>query len=510
MKHLVTLLNVSMFRGITLLALATTLFATMDAMAQVSDQTVAPAGLVVHWEGSMGGAGLTNPEQNLVVWAHSKERREFVDVRLGNRLIERIDARQVDRAALDRLILEGKPTTPTPTLGLKGAQERAAKLVKTYAVLGRQLSVNVFNDPVIYVVTLASNGILTAFDGESGEVLWQTSLPRADLQLLGPGVSDDYVTVTNGNAYFVMSLKDGNLVSTRRLEHTATSAPIPLQSKILVPSVQGRLVAYDIEKPLLSPVVLRAGTENRNGTAISSNREFIAWTTQSSLYMVHNERTPTMWAKVNSGDSVQSRPVATPDGFLFTSNNGIVIHANTQRTGSYLWRATTLMQTERTPVVGNNRVFVVSDDGEVQCLDLYTGKAMWPTTAKNIERVLGVGKEHIYARNTSGLLESVRIADGQTVARTTALLQNIVPNSINDRFFVVTRNGHITCLREADAVKPTMWIQLESKSRDTKKESTSPKTDTPAATPSADDDPFGTEPAPAKAGDQKDPFDDPF
>ncbi|MCU0707792.1 MAG: PQQ-like beta-propeller repeat protein [Pirellula sp.] len=479
-------------------------------LAQVNDQSVAPAGLEVHWEGSLGGAGLARSEQNMVVWAHSSERREFVDVFLGNRLIERIDARQVDRAALDRLIVEGKPTKPVPTLGMQGAQERAAKLVKTYAVLGRQLTVTTFSEPVIYVVTLASNGILTAFDGESGEVLWQTSLPHANLQLLGPGVSDDYVTVVNGNYYFAMSLKNGSLVATRVLEHTATSAPVPLKDKILVPSIGGRVAAYDIANPLLSPVVLRAGKENRNGTAISSNREFIAWTSQKSLFMIHNERTPTMWAKVNAGDDVQTRPIATPQGFLFATNNGVVIHATTDRVGSYLWRANLALQTGRPAVVGNDRVFIVADDGEVQCMDLQTGKALWPTTTKNVDLILGVGKEHIYARDTSGMLESIRISDGKVDGQTTALLQGVVPNSIHDRFFVVTRTGHLTCLREKGAIKPTMWIELKNPTKEKPKETTTPTRPEPTRPTNMDDDPFGADLKPtAPAGDAKDPF-DPF
>ncbi|MFO0013903.1 MAG: PQQ-binding-like beta-propeller repeat protein [Planctomycetota bacterium] len=482
---------------------------TSSLRAQVNDQTIAPAGLEVHWEGSLGGAGLTRSEHSMAVWAHSTERREYVDVMQGNRLVERIDARQVDRNVLDRLILEGKPTKPAPLLGMKGAQERAAKLINTYGIIGRKLTTRSFSEPVVYVVTLASNGILTAFDGESGEVLWQTSLPHTELQMLGPGVSDDYVTVVNGNYYFVMGMKDGNLVATRKLEHTPISAPIPVESKILVPSTGGRLVAYDIGNPLLSPIILRAGRDNMNGTVLSADHHFLAWSNQKSLFMVQCQRKPVMWAKVNTNEDVQSRPVATPEGFIFASNNGTIVHASTQRTGSYLWRSNISLQTGRPPVVGNDRVFVVSDDGQVQSLDLKSGAILWPTTTKNVDSILGVGKEHIYARNTSGMLQSIRIADGKIDGRTTALLQGIVPNSVHDRFFVVTRNGHISCLREKGAVVPTMWIRSDEKPASKTTES-KPSSSSERPKPALDDDPFGPDTKSAPANDSsKDPF-DPF
>jgi len=480
-------------------------------LGQVNDETVAPAGLEVQWEGSLGGAGLTRAEQSMAVWAHSTERREYVDVFQGNRLIERIDARQIDRAALDRLILEGKSTKPAPKLGLQGAQQRAAKLVKTYAIVGRQLTVKTYSEPVIYVVTLASNGILTAFDGESGEVLWQTSMPNAELQMLGPGVSDDYVSVVNGNYFFVVSMTDGNLVSTRRLEYTPTSAPVPIHSKIMVPSVGGRVVAYDIENPLVTPVILRAGHDNLNGTALSADRNFLAWSNQKSLFLAAGQKTPTMWARVNANDDVQSRPVATPNGFIFASNNGTIIHSSMQRTGSYLWRVNVSMQTGRPPVVGNDRVFVVSDDGQVKCLDLQSGASLWGTSTKNVDSILGVGKEHIYARNTSGMLQSIRISDGKVDGRTATVIPGVVPNSVHDRFFVVTRNGHLTCLREKGAVMPTLWIRDDDGKSQAKPEEKKPAVPPGTSTPApSDDDPFGADLKPAAAGnDGKDPF-DPF
>jgi hypothetical protein len=246
-----------------------------------------------------------------------------------------------------------------------------------------------------------------------------------------------------------------------------------------------------------------------NGTVLSADHHFLAWSNQKSLFMVQCQRKPVMWAKVNTNEDVQSRPVATPEGFIFASNNGTIVHASTQRTGSYLWRSNISLQTGRPPVVGNDRVFVVSDDGQVQSLDLKSGAILWPTTTKNVDSILGVGKEHIYARNTSGMLQSIRIADGKIDGRTTALLQGIVPNSVHDRFFVVTRNGHISCLREKGAVVPTMWIRSDEKPASKTTES-KPSSSSERPKPALDDDPFGPDTKSAPANDSsKDPF-DPF
>ncbi|MBM3966417.1 MAG: hypothetical protein FJ308_15335, partial [Planctomycetes bacterium] len=172
------------------------------SQGQINDSSIAPAGLEIQWENSLGGDGLARGDQNLVIWPHKSERREYVDVYVGNRLIERIDGRQIDKVAVDKLILEGKPIKPTPVLGMGGARAKADKLVSTYKILGRNATIKTFSEPVIYIVAVASNGIVSAIDGESGEVLWQSSVPNPELPILGPGVSDDYVAVVNGNRFY--------------------------------------------------------------------------------------------------------------------------------------------------------------------------------------------------------------------------------------------------------------------------------------------------------------------
>ena len=131
--HLLTILAMCMFVG--------------SAPAQINERSIAPLGLELMWENSIGGAGLAQGADSLVVWPHSTDRREYVDVFVGNRLIERIDARRVDREALDKRILEGKSSGAVPVLGIEGAKAQADKLIKTYAVLGKKATTKVVAKP---------------------------------------------------------------------------------------------------------------------------------------------------------------------------------------------------------------------------------------------------------------------------------------------------------------------------------------------------------------------------
>jgi outer membrane protein assembly factor BamB len=487
------------------LVLAASVFAGLSN-AQLNERAVAPLGLELMWENSIGGAGLAQGADSLVVWPHTSDRREYVDVFVGNRLIERIDARRVDRETLDKRILEGKSGGSVPLLGLEGAKAQADKLVKTYAVLGKKASVKVVSQPLTYVIGLASNGVVTAIEGETGELLWQNSVPRADLPLYGPGVSDDFVTVVNGNAFYAMDLQTGNMVNTGRLAFTPAGSAASLEKRIIVPSTQGRLVGYNVENPIIAPVILRAGAENRRGLAISADRDYMAWSSQNAMYLVRNENVPKLWSKINVDEPMDSKPIATNQGFLFTTGHGTVIHASTARTGSYLWRVNLAMPTSQTPVCDDKHAFILSDDGRLVALELKTGVQLWNSYVGHVERILGVGKSHLYVQNDRGSLSKLRLSDGQVDATSSTIVDLVIPNSVTDRLFLATKDGHISCLREIGALQPTVF-NPSKKSKETGKPSGGSPAAKPPANPAANsDDIFGTPaPSPATSGN-----DDPF
>jgi outer membrane protein assembly factor BamB len=266
------------------------------------------------------------------------------------------------------------------------------------------------------------------------------------------------------------------------------------------------LVGYNVDNPVIAPAILRAGVENRRGLAISADRQFMAWTSKNAMYLVHNENVPKLWAKVNVDEPLDSKPVATPQGFLFTSMYGTVIHATTSRTGSYLWRVNLAMPTNRTPVCDGKHAFILSDDGRVVALDLKTGTQLWGSYIGHVDQILGVGKEHLFVQNDRGSLSRLRISDGQVDGTSSALVDLVIPNSVTDRLFIATKDGHISCLREQGALQPTIF-NPSKKSAEASKSGTSGQAAKPAATPNTNNDDIFGAPSSAPVGASND---DPF
>ena len=421
---------------------------------------LATFGLILQWESNIGGAPLANGPQSLVVWPHTTAKREYVTVRNGNRVIERIRGEEVDQKALEAAIFRGEKLLKSPRLGLEGAKMKAEKLVATYKILGRKVEVEPYSQRLVYAVSLTSNGIVQAIDAETGAVIWKTEAGNSTLPMFGPGVSDEYVAVTNGNMFYVYELATGNIVTSRKLAYTPTACPSVLLDKAIVPSIDGRLVAYDINKEVIPPGIIRIGTENRLGTTLSANQRFLSWPTGNKLVQARMDRTPILWTYASLNEPIVGLPIATQTGFLASTIYGTVFHCSNTRDDTVLWKTRLAVQISQSPIANKDLAFFVSDEGLLFALRLTDGANVWGHQPKNIRKLIAVGKEHIYVKDSRNTMVAIELSTGFVSGRSNLILPDVLPNTISDRLFFVTKQGQVTCLRESDATFPTFSTQF--------------------------------------------------
>ena len=428
--------------------------------AEPKNGDLATFGLVIQWESNIGGAPLANGPQSLVVWPHTTGKREYVTVRNGSRVIERIRGEEVDQKALEAAIFRGEKLLTSPRLGLEGAKIKAEKLVATYKILGRKVEAEPYSQRLVYAVSLTSNGILQVIDSETGAAIWRTEVGNSTLPMFGPGVSDEYVAVTNGNVFYVYELTTGNIVTSRKLAYTPTACPSVLLDKVIVPSIDGRLVAYDINKEVNPPGIIRIGTENRLGTTLSANHRFLSWPTGNKLIQARMEKSLSLWTYASLNEPIVSLPIATQNGFLASTLYGTVIHCSTTRDDTVLWKSRLAVQISQSPIANKDLAFFVSDEGLLFALRLANGVDAWGHQPKNVRNVIAIGKKHIYVKDSGNSLLAIELATGLVSGRSDLILPDVLPNTINDRLFFVTKQGQLTCLREADASFPTFSTEF--------------------------------------------------
>ena len=337
---------------------------------------------------------------------------------------------------------------------------KAEKLVATYKILGRKVDVQPYSQRLVYAVSLTTNGIIQAIDAETGAVIWKTEVGNSSLQMFGPGVSDEFVAVTNGNMFYVYELHTGNIVTSRKLMFTPTAPPSVLLNKVIVPSVDGRLMAYDINSAIVSPGIIRTGIENRLGLTISANHQFLSWPTGNRLVQARMEKLPVLWNYSSLNEPIIASPIATQNGFLASTIYGTVFHCSTTLDDSVLWKTRLAVQVSQSPIANKDLAFLVSDDGSLFALRLADGTNAWGHQPKNVRNVIAVGKEHVYVKDSRNSLVSIELATGLASGRSNLILPDVIPNTINDRLFFVTKQGQVTALREVDATTPTFSTEF--------------------------------------------------
>lgn len=463
--------------------------------AQVDTQSLARNGLTTHWRASIGGVGLKNGDVSLRLWTTRKTKSEvytvllrapeqesranslYPDVRIKSVSEDGTGAKFVKLSDLVRssgqrsselwYVLEQFKTTDTDwakqetsvdseiaKLGATGARAMAEKLAETYRKANREVEIITETAESVYLVAINRNGLISCIDAETGSIYWQNQLPRYELSVLGPGVSDDYVAAVNGNHLVVYGLEQGNLVSTQRLQFVPTGELLVWKDRVLVPSAGGRVVSYSAVDPTFTPKVVRIGLENRKTLVPSNDHLFFSWVTDHRLIIAKHDKVPRLWTAVEAETDVPGSPVAVDNGFVVASEFGSLIKANLTSNNSVSWRRKFGIPTGNSPVVGPKHVALVSQNGLLLAADLETGQDVLRRPIAGIAKVLNITEDHLYAVDQAGKLAVINMESGVQLGRIAIGRFQGITNNINDRILLVSELGELVCLREMTSERP--------------------------------------------------------
>lgn len=470
-------------------------------------------GLVIHWRTQIERTPFGTGRTGIVLWPHSTQRRESVTVKIGNRVAERIDANQLNVESAEKLVSSGKSIPKLPRLGMDAARERAKKLVKQYEILGKKPVIEEYSQPVSYLVSASDDGAVQAFDSETGEVLWATSVGDYRLPTFGPGVNDDYVAVANGNNLYVLDLMTGKIINQRKLKESVVASPQPIDQLIYAPGIDGSITWYQANDPLVEPRSHRFTGTMTAPIVVSPDRSYLAWPHKNYVYVAQSGPGGNLWSRLQSSSIFKAAPQATSDGFIAVSVDGVIFKINLSKMETIMWRENTALPVSKPPLVVDGLVTVVSDDGTLLAINEANGQFLWEATVLDVARVLSITKNCVYAQRKAGQLVTIDRKTGKTLANVTGSFAHGFHNTVNDRILLFSQSGALICLREPESTFPVLNNPpVQSGSGAAKKKSKKPANniETPAAE-DANDSPFGENmnDGPAKPA-TVDSTDDPF
>ncbi len=498
------------------LLLLSVLLASSSAIAfdnLPTDQEVEQLGLVVHWRSTATRSRVGFGESSVVVWPHSRNRKQILTIRVGNRIVEQIDANLVSEESAASEPPKKKTDVPVSTgMGLEKAREKAKTVVQRYVRLGKQAIVEEIDQPLTYLVSCSRDGGVEARNAETGELYWSTAVGNSKLPTFGPGVNDKYVAVANGTDLYILDLANGLLIGKRRMTESASAIPRPVESLVYVPGTGGTLTAYEASVPDAEPITMRfTGTLTAQVIPSADNR-YVAWPEKNNMYVAQAGRRFSQWYRLEAGAPLRGSPQAMSNGFVIASTSGMVYRTNLSQRNSLVWRENLATQISRPLWVSDDMIMAIADNGTCIALEETTdpvtkalvGRLKWVADMIGVQRILSVTKSRIYIQLKGGQLVSLDRNTGKKIAMLSRQYSDGLPNTVNDRILLQTETGSIICLREPDAIYPVLNViepaKKEEPSKIAQPEAVAGAVDPFAAPPAnpAAADPFGT-PAPGTA-----------
>lgn len=289
------------------------------------------------------------------------------------------------------------------------------------------------------VFVASRNGIVTAFDQQTGQVQWSTNLggdsgffSDGQSARLAGGLTVAYnkVFVGSENAVlFALDASNGQLVWQANTPSEALSVPATGEGKVVVYTMAGDLAAFDAntgeqlwlaesEVPALSLRGISSPTINSGGVLVG--------TASGKLSVTIIESGLTAWeasiaspSGQNSLDrivDIDAQPIVYA-GTVYTISYAGSLSAVELRSGRVIWKRE--YASYRNLAVDASKIYVTDSQGNVYALDRRTGVESWsqPALAKRrlSSPVLGLGQ--LIVADDQGVVHVLNPANGEFVAR---------------------------------------------------------------------------------------------
>jgi hypothetical protein len=205
-----------------------------------------------------------------------------------------------------------------------------------------------------------------------------------------------------------------------------------------------------------------------------------------------------------------SRPARLGTDRLVVASVDGYVHCMKEERGTIVWRFSSGEPVIESPVAVDNRVYIITEDGNLYALAGDDGLQQWQTAG--MRQFVAASKNRLYCVNELGNLAILDPANGALLGSLmTESLDYFYANIETDRILIGTKSGKLQCLHETSLRWPLVHAgvlpELKVKQPPKRKPAEAPKSEKPAVdNPFGGDAPAAKPPAakPEKAGD--DPF----
>jgi outer membrane protein assembly factor BamB len=308
------------------------------------------------------------------------------------------------------------------------------------------------------VYVQGSNGVVTAFNAETGKLLWSRPVGFTDRASLPTAMNDELLFVVNGTRLFAVRKPNGDIVWELPLPGQPTSTPAIDEYRAYVGFLDGSVYAFDLKKvqelhtqsmlPAYSfqAISWRFRTSQAvTATPLPSGR-FVAFASRDgSLYSVSSENSRLLFQFET--DAALTAPLVRYKNVLLLASEDYNFYSLNVENGKPGWQFSAGLVIRKAPVLIGDEVYLLPDRGWIFKLMAENGAVQWRDP--RINEFLAVSTRRVYAVDHSNNLSILSRADGALLGTMPlGRFTKFLANDRSDRVFVATKDGFVLCLRE--------------------------------------------------------------
>ena len=311
---------------------------------------------------------------------------------------------------------------------------------------------------MLFAQTTSAN--FYAFDAETGRPLWNAHLGRVTTNAQPASVNSTTVFVTNSNRIFALDRATGRQVWSHELTDIPSSATAADEERVMVGTESGKLEAFNAKT---GNIEWNIQTNDKiTSKPVVAGRVVAFGSHDKKLYLSRIDKAKLYWRFATGA------PIIAPLG---THGTRTLIVPSTDNslfsidlfTGQGHWTFATGSPVEQEPIVVEDDIFVVNDQGMLTEVDVATGLSRWSVSTLG-GRLLAVSQTKIYLESHDEDLFVVDRQTGKIVFEPAMTLTraginlrgySLGPtNRFDDRLYFGSSHGLIICLREITQVAP--------------------------------------------------------
>jgi outer membrane protein assembly factor BamB len=324
-----------------------------------------------------------------------------------------------------------------------------------------------------FLFAQSSAGAVTAFDCETGKLLWDRSVGRRDRAVYPATFNDEHLFVINGLKLFAVRKINGDIAWELNLPGQPSSSPVADSKRVYVGFLDGSQYAFDLEKirdlyskgllPQYSDatVTWRYRTSHPITVPAVPVGELVSFATKSGLLYCVGAADHKLIFQFET-DAPLTAPVARYKNNLLLASEDSNFYSLNSTNGKLGWEFTTGNVIRTAPVLIEDEVYLLPERGRMFKLSAETGRELWPRPQTRIESFLSASSHRLFVVDHDNNLRILSRATGESEGEfPLERFIRHVTNVRSDRIFLATERGLIMCLHERGRDFPRFHLHPE-------------------------------------------------